>query len=109
MDIAALHIEPALPGVESATFTVGLAAAIDGQETSELTAKPAALARTALRVGTPDAGTRVNPMARFLDDFDWATDCPAGPTARRALRSRDDERVVAVASISEPPGPSIQW
>jgi hypothetical protein len=78
MDIAALHIEPALPGVESATFTVGLAAAIDGQETSELTAKPAALARTALRVGTPDAGTRVNPMARFLDDFDWATDCPPG-------------------------------
>ena len=61
----ARRIESALPGVENVMFTVGLAAEMAGLETNDPAAKPAAPAKTALRVGRSDAGPCANPITSF--------------------------------------------
>jgi hypothetical protein len=56
------QIDPALPGVDSVILTTGLGAEMAGLKTSEVTPKPAAPARSALRDGNSDAGLRASPM-----------------------------------------------
>ncbi|WP_299807182.1 hypothetical protein [Tardiphaga sp.] len=55
VDIAALQIEPALPGVGKVMFTVGLDAATAGLNTSGAVESPAMPASTFRRVGKRDA------------------------------------------------------